>query len=104
MGSFSFTHWLIIGLIVYVLVRLLSRKRGAAMFCKTCGHNGATASKTPGSMAIEIVLWLCFIIPGLVYSLWRISARKAACSACGSIDLVPPDSPVAVAARKQLGT
>lgn len=103
MGSFSITHWIIVGLIIYGLVKLLSRGSTKPMYCKTCGHSGPTATKTPGSLAIEIVLWLMLIVPGIIYSLWRISARKAACTACGSTDLVPPDSPVAVAARKQLG-
>ncbi len=103
MGSFSITQWIIVGLIIYGLVKLLSRGSTKPMYCKTCGHSGPTATKTPGSLAIEIVLWLMLIVPGIIYSLWRISARKAACTACGSTDLVPPDSPVAVAARKQLG-
>ncbi len=103
MGSFSITQWIIVGLIIYGLVKLLSRGSTKPMYCKSCGHSGPTATKTPGSLAIEIVLWLMLIVPGIIYSLWRISARKAACTACGSTDLVPPDSPVAVAARKQLG-
>lgn len=103
MGSFSITQWIIVGLIIYGLVKLLSRGSTKPMYCKSCGHSRPTATKTPGSLAIEIVLWLMLIVPGIIYSLWRISARKAACTACGSTDLVPPDSPVAVAARKQLG-
>lgn len=104
MDSFSLTHWIIVGLIIYGLVKLLSRgAAGKPMYCKTCGHSGPTKTKTPGNLAIEIVLWLLLIIPGVIYSVWRISTRKPSCTACGSIDLVPPDSPVAVAARKQLG-
>jgi hypothetical protein len=53
-------------------------------------------------MLIELVLWLCFAVPGLVYSLWRINSRHQACSACGSRALVPTTSPVAKAQKKRL--
>ena len=61
--------------------------------CLKCGHVGEPASYTPGSMAIEVVLWLCFLLPGLVYSLWRLSARRPACACCGSLEMVPVNSP-----------
>lgn len=104
MSSFSTTHWVIVGLIVFAIYKALSsNKAGKPMYCKACGNNGPTTAKTPGSLWIELVLWLCFIVPGLIYSLWRLSARKQVCASCGSPDLVPPDSPVAIASRKQLG-
>ena len=62
--------------------------------CKQCGTVGEPSKATPGSCLIELVLWLCFIIPGLIYSLWRLSRRHAACAVCGSKDLVPVDTPV----------
>jgi hypothetical protein len=43
---------------------------------------------------IELILWICFIVPGLIYSFWRLSSRYDACSCCGSTALVPVDSPV----------
>lgn len=61
--------------------------------CKQCGHVGGGKMKTRGSLAIEIVLWLCFIIPGLIYSLWRHGSRYQGCAVCGSGDLIPVDSP-----------
>lgn len=72
------------------------------MFCTACGTEGKPASKTPGSLLIEIILWLCFLIPGLIYSIWRISARKKVCAACGAMQLVPPGSPVAKQMREKL--
>ncbi len=48
---------------------------------------------TSGSIAIEIVLWLAFLIPGLIYSIWRLTTRRDACAACGSAELVPENSP-----------
>lgn len=65
------------------------------MFCKQCGSIAAPATNTPGSILIELVLWLCFIIPGLIYSLWRHNKRHEVCAKCGSTHLIPPDSPLA---------
>jgi hypothetical protein len=97
MGSFSLTHWLIVGVIVWGLWRLVSRYLPGAsrsLVCTTCGHHGPSKSRVRGSFLIEIVLWLCFIVPGLVYSLWRLSTRGHVCAACGATTLVPADSPV----------
>lgn len=63
------------------------------LVCVVCGNVGKTKSETPGSVLIEIILWFCFIIPGVIYSFWRLSARKKVCSACGSPNMIPTDSP-----------
>jgi len=65
------------------------------MYCKDCGTIAAPATDTPGSILIELVLWLCFIIPGLIYSLWRHNKRHDVCAKCGGAHLIPPDSPLA---------
>ncbi len=64
-----------------------------AMICADCGHAGRTATRTPGSILIEVVLWCCLIVPGLVYSLWRHSRRHEVCASCGSASIIPQDSP-----------
>lgn len=64
------------------------------MICTRCGHAGTPALATPGSILVELVLWLCLIVPGLIYSLWRLSRRHEVCKACGATQLVPLDSPV----------
>ena len=64
------------------------------LICTACGSTGKTKSETPGSIFIEILLWLCFIVPGLIYSIWRMSRRHKVCAACGSAALVPASSPV----------
>jgi hypothetical protein len=63
------------------------------MICRNCGHLGPSSSVTKGSTAIELVLWLCFILPGLIYSLWRLSSRHSACPKCGNTGMIPLDSP-----------
>lgn len=62
--------------------------------CKQCGTVDEPATETPGSFAIELILWLCFLVPGLIYSFWRLSRKHAVCRACGSREIVPLDTPV----------
>lgn len=50
--------------------------------CPNCSFEGEAKTKTPGSFLIELVLWLCFLIPGLIYSIWRLSARGKVCPRC----------------------
>lgn len=106
MGSFSIFHIIAWGTIAVLLWRLFAGNvaSGKDRYCISCGHQGPSVRVTKGSVLIELVLWICFIIPGLIYSVWRVSSRHDACMSCGSTSLVPPDSPVAVAQKKQLGT
>jgi len=103
MSSFSTGHWIIIGLIVWGLYKIFNKGNEPVRYCKNCGHTGACESHTPGNVFIELILWLCIIVPGLIYSIWRVSSRKAKCTQCGSFDVVPSTSPVAVAARQKMG-
>ena len=59
--------------------------------CTRCGYVGPTRTHTPGSMGVELVLWLLLLVPGLIYSVWRISARREVCAACGSDAVVPTE-------------
>ena len=61
--------------------------------CSNCGYVGKSKSVTKGSTLIELFLWLLFIIPGLLYSLWRLSSRYQACPKCGASHMVPLDTP-----------
>ena len=64
------------------------------MICSKCGTLGKPRSHTRGRIGIEIFLWFIFIIPGLIYSLWRATTRSDVCRACGSPELFPATSPV----------
>src|SRR4051812_29106904 len=99
MGSLSW-YQIIITVIVAILVyagikAAASGMNASDVFCTSCGHLGATKTRTKGNLGIEIVLWLCLIVPGLVYSIWRMSSRTQVCASCGAATLVPADSPVA---------
>lgn len=63
------------------------------MVCTRCEHVGEPAQHTPGSFGLELLLWLLLIVPGLLYSVWRLHSRSDRCAVCGSADLVPLQSP-----------
>jgi len=62
--------------------------------CKDCGSAGEPGSLTNGSIVIEIILWLCLLIPGLIYTIWRRSTDHDVCRSCGSTAIIPMDTPV----------
>lgn len=72
-----------------------------ALYCTSCGAVGGSKRHVPGSIMIEIVLWLCFLIPGLIYTLWRYAASKKACKVCSQPTLIPASSPLAQKMLKQ---
>ena len=61
--------------------------------CTACGHVGKPKQMTRGSLGIEVVLWLCFLIPGLIYTLWRHGSRYSACPMCRNPAMIPGSSP-----------
>ena len=72
--------------------------------CMTCGIDAPPKAQPKGHGLIELVLWCAFILPGLLYSIWRRTNTKRICSRCGAATLVPPDSPAANDHRRRLGT
>lgn len=62
--------------------------------CRDCGTVAEPVQVTKGSILIEIVLWLCLLVPGIVYSIWRHASRHDACPACRGTVLLPLDTPV----------
>lgn len=65
-----------------------------ARICKQCGSITKTADSLPGSGWIELILWLCYLVPGVIYSIWRRAKKNVACTACASRELVNVTSPV----------
>jgi hypothetical protein len=95
---------LIVGLFVFAILGLITwmgvraNKASKEYLCKSCGTKGKAATVTPGSFLIEVVLWFAFIVPGILYSLYRVTKRHNACPVCKSRDIIPVDSPLAVKA------
>lgn len=92
----------VFALICYVFVRALMNlfggRRGRVypdgpMICTKCGTRGTPARRTKGSTLVEAFLWLLLIIPGLIYSAWRVSSRDDVCPACGHPEMIPADTP-----------
>lgn len=52
--------------------------------CTLCGFEGKSKTLTKGSFWLEIVLWLMFIWPGIIYSIWRLTTRQEVCGNCGN--------------------
>lgn len=63
--------------------------------CNQCGFVGNGKVIKKGSGGVEIILWLCFLVPGLIYSVWRSSSKHSTCPKCNSTNLIPSDSPKA---------
>lgn len=76
------------------LKRRVQKAMTGRLVCTTCGHYGEPVPLVKGDMGTEIVLWLLFVLPGLMYSLWRQASRYDGCAKCGGASLVPVDSPV----------
>ena len=65
------------------------------LVCTNCGFRGKPKCFTKGSILIELVLWICLIVPGLIYSIWRHTSRYNGCPTCGAAHMIPIDSPMA---------
>ena len=96
-GSFlgmitSFVPLIVVIVLIYFLV-IKKPKKDKSMVCNSCETKGETTTVTKGSIFIEIVLWCCFLVPGIIYSIWRSTSKQKVCSACGATTLVPLNSP-----------
>ncbi len=69
-------------------------------FCLTCGKIDTPEVRTKGTFKMELMLWFLMVLPGLIYSVWRLTTRGECCPACGSVQLVPANSPVAQKFKK----
>lgn len=62
--------------------------------CSQCGSLVKPRQFTKGSIGMELLLWLFFILPGIIYSIWRLTTRYCGCPRCGSDKLVGINSPI----------
>ena len=65
------------------------------IFCRNCGHFGEPERSNRGHVLISLLLLCTFIIPGIIYIVWRRSDPHLRCERCGSIDTVAHNSPYA---------
>jgi len=91
MGMFIIFGFLI-ALAIFAYVKS-NYKKSSNVICTKCGFSGKMRSKPRGSGAVELLLWLCFLLPGLIYSAWRGGKKIYTCPSCSSNDIIPLDSP-----------
>ena len=56
---------------IYTPIRFISimALKSKNIKCPNCNYKGD--GKMKGSGWIELLLWLCYLVPGLIYSIWR---------------------------------
>ena len=71
--------------------------------CNSCGFVGLPEIKHKGSIWIEIILWLFFLIPGIIYSIWRAGSKFLRCPKCNGTTIIPANTPIGQKLLKNLG-
>ena len=61
------------------------------VYCSNC--KSVTTPKPSGSVIITLILILFYIIPGIIYEIWR--GKNKRCGQCGSSSIMPLHSPAA---------
>lgn len=62
--------------------------------CTSCGNLIKPKTQTKGSFWMEVLLWMLFILPGLLYSLTRLGNKVYVCPICGKDTVIPTNTPV----------
>jgi hypothetical protein len=62
--------------------------------CTRCGTVGPAVKVMSGSFGVELALWCCFLLPGFIYSIWRLTTKRRVCGSCGADAMVGSNSPV----------
>jgi len=70
------------------------------VYCFNCGSVGFAKLRARGQGWVTLVLLLFCVLPGLIHWLWRMTHWERTCSACGSTEIMPTDSPRAQEALK----
>ncbi len=64
--------------------------------CTQCGAQTSAPLKVPpGSPWVALALAVPFVIPGVIYTVWRFTMRRTLCPTCGHAQLIPADAPLA---------
>ena len=62
-------------------------KNDPKYYCNSC-HNYSANALRKGNTLIEVVLYLFYIVPGIVYSIWRRNSPPNVCPLCTSANLI----------------
>jgi len=90
-------HWLIVLIVLTPFILIIKNSSTKILtgkyICPNCGTQKPPKVAYKGSIFIEIILWLCFFVPGLIYSIWRQTTTYTCCQACGHTGVIPLDTP-----------
>ncbi len=75
---------------------------GNKYICTICGHVGYPVKRYKGSFLVELALWLCLGLPGLIYTIWRSNSGYYACPKCNNPGMIPIDTPMGKKLLKNL--
>jgi hypothetical protein len=64
---------------------------GAVAICANCRYQGAPVTVVKGNSWMEMGLWT-LIVPGLVYTIWRMKSREKVCPRCRHPHMIPLDT------------
>lgn len=84
--------WILVLLAVVFYLTVWRYRPKAEVVCTRCHTVDSPIRKNRGSFLLEVVLWLCFLLPGLIYSVWRFTTKHDACRHCGSYEVVSTSS------------
>ena len=74
-------------------LRAATNSNSSMMYCQNCGSIVRPKLQVKGTFALEILLWCFFVIPGLAYTLWRLTTKEKRCPRCDAPNVIPLDSP-----------
>ena len=80
-----------VGFLLFVVCKIIKSIMAKPLLCPNCLNQSKPKTKIRGSILIEIILWLCLIIPGLIYSLWRSGSRYKVCPSCNATGMMVVD-------------
>ena len=83
----------VVGIILKIREGFLSVGKQPECICTHCHTRVTPEVHTPGSAGLELLAWIVFLVPGLLYSLWRRNARTLICPVCKAPNPIPLASP-----------
>jgi len=72
--------------------------------CMECGCQREPIDAKRGLLVIEIFMWLLYIIPGIIYSIWRRVRKQKVCSKCRTPSVVLTSSSRAMGVMRLMKT
>jgi hypothetical protein len=72
--------------------------------CMECGCQRDPIDANRGLWVVEIFMWLLYILPGVIYSIWRRVRKHQVCSKCRNPSVVLTSSSRAMGMRQLMKT